>query len=306
MLFYWLMLAAVFSVGASAASVVEQPRNAGIFDTQKSLILRSSGMPGRNGEIVARPQHNVELFILRKVLIPGSTLFTIQCSSIAPAVGRFGRFSSLLDSRLRTDQTFPVQFHGATDSHSRVTGEERHYQRLKPFHLPQLLPVRFIGLHRPAWVGIEFNLSFQRGNRFPVLFQGVLLDFGGDVLKSLKFGKGKPFLKRIRFVFDSSTPLHNAINDGDEISPIERIDQRAMVGDDKRGNFSRGSIRHGVQRGDDNALQVSIHRCVKYALGHAPVQWISRNCGTTTALGYFRIGATGQRRFTQSLQGASS
>jgi hypothetical protein len=242
MLLVWLVLAAVFSVGASAASVVEQPRNAGIFYTGKLLIL-SSALPSG-----------------------------------------FDRMRSDFSPLLRSGglQVLPIQFHGATDSHSRVAREEWRDQRFKPLHLSQLLPVGLTGLRRTAWIGIELDLSFQRGNHFPILFQGVFLDFCGNILKSLKFGKGQPYLKRIRFAFDSSSPLHHAINGGYQISPIERIDQWAMVGDEKGGDFSRGSIRHGVQRGGDDALQVSIHRCVKYAPDVVPVQWISRNRGTTT------------------------
>jgi hypothetical protein len=241
MLFVWVMLAAVSSMGASAADCKKCGSNA----------------------------RNVSSDAIRNLLSPGSAIPTGS-----------DRLFSLFHHR--GCKLLPVQFNGATNRHSRITGEEWSDQRFKPFHLPQLLPVHLVGLRRTAGVGIEFDLSFQRGNRFPILFQGVLLDFGGDILKPFKFRQGQPSLKRISGAFNPLTALRDSINRSDQISPVPSIDQRAVIGNDKSGNLGLACVRHRIQRGADDSLQVFVHRCVKYAPAAALIQWTDRNCGTTT------------------------
>jgi hypothetical protein len=220
-----------------------------------------------------------------KLLILGSPVFGYSAPRSQSAVALSNRGKKAL----------PVQFDGARYDHSRITGEEWRNEGLKFFHFPQLPPVGFVSLFGTAGIGIKLDLSFQRGNRFPVLFQSLFLDFCGNILKPFKFRQGQPSFKRIRFALDSSAPLYHAINGSDEISPVESIDQRAVVCDDKGGDFSRGSTGHGVQGCIDYALQVSIHKhpltgdsrvfatVCKYALRASLAQELRRNSGTTTA-----------------------
>ncbi len=219
----------------------------------------------------------------RKVLILDSPTLPQFCLSRSRL---FGCFAPLLRCGLGAEQ---VQFDGTSYGHGRISHEKWSDQRLKPFHLFQLLPIGFLGCRRSPGIGIEFDLSLQRSDGFAVLLQGVLLNFGRDVLKTLKLRQWQPALRRIRSRFFPSSIRGDAIDKPSERTISPSIEQRPMVQNDELGNFRS---RHRIQRIVNDPLQlfVGIHG-VKYAPNRSTIQGLHSNGGTTTAHRYSESGS---------------
>lgn len=267
MFFYWLVLAAGFSMGASAASV-----------------------PGRNGETVSRPQHNVNRETSRKLLIPGTRQtksFGLSFENLAPCdVSLF----------------LGVGGHDRHNSERFFSGGIWHSSQAPRQSAPRLNLGIGAGYHfaghnlNSRWQMLESEHAFKSQLR-------VSLSLRSGSMFSNQVGQFRHY------------PLPNKGLDHLSIGIVKF--NRELAAGDSLFSVSSGQFYRDIQffklckfgHFDKHPLasdcRVSATVC-KYAPGRLSIQWISRNSGTTTG-GTITGNLRGQhnRGLPHSLQGAN-